>query len=204
EPVGVLRHVNGADRAVDAEPFQALQIGTETGEVMEVEFLIVSPDSERVLGPYLQSLERLGINGTIRTVDVSQYTNRLDEFDFDIVTGLFPQSLSPGNEQRDFWSTEAADVSGSRNIAGIKDAAVDQLIEKIIFAETREDLVTACRALDRVLLWNHYLMPQFFSPDIRSARWNRFSYPETQPDYAFTYEAWWFDAEKAATVQDAS
>ncbi len=176
----------------------------ETGEPMTVEFLTASPDSERVIAPYLRSLERLGVQGTIRTVDVSQYVNRMDEFDFDITTSRFPQSLSPGNEQRDFWGSEAAGRSGSRNTIGIQDEAVDRLIDKIIFADNREDLVAASRALDRVLLWNHYIIPQFFTADIRMARWNRYSFPETRPEYVFSLDAWWFDQAKAATIRDAS
>lgn len=179
-------------------------INTQTGEPFEVEFLNDQPDSERILAPYIQQLGRLGIRGTIRTVDTSQYRNRVDNFDFDVITAMFPQSLSPGNEQRDFWGSDAADAVGSRNVIGIKNPAVDFLIEKIVFAEDRESLVAASRALDRVLLWNHYLVPQFFSPDIRTARWNRFGLPEVSPEYGFTTSTWWWDAEKAASVRRGS
>jgi microcin C transport system substrate-binding protein len=176
----------------------------ETGDRMRVEFLLVQPDMERVVNPYLRNLQRLGIEGTIRVVDVSQYRNRLDNFEFDMVVGSFPQSLSPGNEQRDFWGSEAADTPGSRNLIGIKNPAVDHLIDKIIFAEDREELVAASRALDRVLLWNHYLVPQFYSPDIRTARWNRFGVPEDMPDYGFSTTIWWWDEDKAASVRQGS
>ncbi|MCB1479168.1 MAG: extracellular solute-binding protein [Tepidamorphaceae bacterium] len=173
------------------------------GETMTLEFLTVSPDSERIIAPYIQSLERLGIKGTIRVVDSSQYQARTDGFDFEVITGQFAQSLSPGNEQRDYWSSASADRRGSRNLIGIKDEAVDTLVEAIVFAKDRETLVAACKALDRVLLWNHYVVPQFYSPDIRTARWNRFSRPETMPDYRFTTDTWWWDAEKAGSIKGA-
>ncbi len=172
----------------------------ETGRPLDVEFLIASPETERVIAPYAEQLKRLGVRPAIRLVDVAQYQRRLDTFDFDVVTAVFPQSLSPGNEQRDFWGSDAADREGSRNLAGIKDPAVDALIERIIFAETREDLVAASRALDRVLLWNHYLVPQFHSPTIRTAYWNRFGHPDTMPDYGFTTMTWWYDEEKAGRI----
>ena len=174
------------------------------GETMTLEFLTVSPDSERILGPYIQSLERLGIKSTIRVVDSSQYQARTDGFDFEVVTGNFGQSLSPGNEQRDYWSSASADRRGSRNLIGIKDEAVDALVEAIVFAKDRETLVAACRALDRVLLWNHFVVPQFYSPDIRTARWDRFSRPETLPDYRFTTDNWWWDEKKAGRIKSAN
>ena len=174
------------------------------GEAMTLEFLIVSPDSERIINPYIQSLERLGIKSTIRVVDSSQYQARTDAFDFEVVTGSFSQSLSPGNEQRDYWSSVAADQRGSRNLIGIRDEAVDKLVDTIVFATDRETLVAACRALDRVLLWNHYVVPQFYSPDIRTARWNRFSRPQTLPDYRFTTDTWWWDAGKAGAIKDGA
>ncbi len=173
----------------------------EAGEQMTIEFLIVSPDSERIVNPYIQSLSRLGIESTIRVVDVAQFRNRLDRFDFDVVTSGFRQSLSPGNEQRDYWGTAAANQQGSRNIIGIKNEAVDALIDAIIFAKDREHLVAASRALDRVLLWNHYLVPQFYSPDIRTARWNRFARPDVSPEYQFTTDTWWWDDKAAAAIQ---
>jgi microcin C transport system substrate-binding protein len=173
----------------------------ETGEAMRVEFLLVQPDMERIVNPYLRNLQRLGIQGTIRTVDVSQYRNRTDNFDFDIIVSSFAQSLSPGNEQRDFWGSDSAEIPGSRNLIGIQNPAVDHLIERIIFAPDREALVAASRALDRVLLWNHYLVPQFYSPDIRTARWNRYGLPENMPEYGFSTTIWWWDEEKASTVQ---
>ena len=183
---------------------QDRELKNADGESMTMEFLIVSPDSERVISPYLQSLERLGVKGTIRVVDVSQYRARMDNFDFEVTTDVFGQSLSPGNEQRNYWSSAAADRRGSDNTIGIKNEAVDALVEAIVFAKDRESLIAACRALDRVLLWNHFLVPQFYSPDIRTARWNRFSRPEVLADYRFSTDAWWWDEEKAASVKNAN
>lgn len=176
----------------------------ETGEPFTVEFLTSQPDSERTLSPYIQNLKRLGIQATIRPVDTAQYQNRMDNFDFDVTTDMFLQSLSPGNEQRDFWGSVAADTPGSRNTIGIKNPAIDTLIDEIIYAKDRATLVAASRALDRVLLWNHYLVPQFFSPDTRTARWNRFGMPETEPDYGIATSTWWWDEDKAANVKKGS
>ena len=129
----------------------------------------------------------------IRTVDSVQYQNRLRSFDFDIVTTVWGQSLSPGNEQRDFFGSESADRPGSRNIPGIKNPAVDALIERIIFAKDRAELVASCKALDRVLLWNAYVVPQFADGFQRAARWDRFSRPEPLPKYGVTGfpTLWW-------------
>jgi microcin C transport system substrate-binding protein len=124
----------------------------------------------------------------------------LRQWDFDIITASWPQSLSPGNEQRDFWGSSAADVSGSRNLVGIKNPAVDALIDRVIFAKSREELVAATRALDRVLLWNNYVVPQWTYGKVRSVRWNRFGRPDTMPEYGASAfpTIWWWDAEKAA------
>jgi len=176
----------------------------ETGQPFTVEFLTSQPDSERTLSPYIQNLKKLGIQATIRPVDTAQYQNRMDNFDFDVTTDMFLQSLSPGNEQRDFWGSAAADTPGSRNTIGIKNPAIETLIDEIIYAKDRATLVAATRALDRVLLWNHYLVPQFFSPDTRTARWNRFGMPETKPDYGIATTTWWWDEEKAANVKKGS
>ncbi|MEQ8746568.1 extracellular solute-binding protein [Pyruvatibacter sp.] len=174
----------------------------DTGEKLTVEFLLVSPTFERVVLPYKQSLERLGIDSTIRVVDTSQYQARVDTFDYDIIVNSFAQSLSPGNEQRDFWGSASADREGSRNRIGIKNPAVDALIEKIIFAPDRETLIAASRALDRVLLWNHYVVPQWWSP-LRTARWDRFGLPETLPAHAAAGgfpDIWWYEEGAAATA----
>ena len=153
----------------------------KTGEPMQVEFLLVSPLFQRVVQPFTRNLDRLGIKSSIRIVDSAQYKRRTDDFDFDIVVSGWAQSHSPGNEQRSYWGSAAADEQGSRNLAGIKNPAIDKLIDKVIFAEDRAELVAATRALDRVLLWNHYVVPQWYAPYQRIAYWNRFAYPASAP-----------------------
>jgi microcin C transport system substrate-binding protein len=167
---------------------------------MTVEILVSQPAFERIALFYKPSLERLGMTVSVRTVDDAQYTNRERNWDFDVVVGSWGQSLSPGNEQRDFWSSQAADRQGSRNLVGIKNPAVDALIERVIFAKDREELVAATKALDRVLMWNHYVVPQWTYGKVRTARWNRFGRPEKLPEYGASGfpNIWWWDAEKAA------
>lgn len=172
------------------------------GEAFSIEFLLVSPLFERIVLPYVQQLKRLGIQVKVRTVDDSQYTRRLQTFEFDIVVGSWGQSLSPGNEQRDFWGSASADRNGSRNLVGIKDEAIDQLIDKVIFAKDRTELIAATKALDRTLLWNHYVVPMWHIPYDRIAYWNRFGKPDVQPDHSVGFPSiWWFDEAKAAKVK---
>ena len=133
---------------------------TKNGDVFTIEFLLVQPAFERIVAPYIKNLAKLGIEAKLRTIDPTQYQNRVTNYDYDAVVVSFGQSLSPGNEQRDYWSSAAADRPGGRNYIGIKDEAVDALIEKLIFAKSRAELVSATRALDRVLISNHYVMPQ--------------------------------------------
>jgi len=173
-----------------------------SGKPVSVEFLCGSPGDERGVLFYKPYLERLGVTVSIRTVDSVQYQNRLRSFDFDITTALWGQSLSPGNEQRDWFGSTAADRPGSGNVGGIKYAGVDALIERIIFAKSRAELVAACKAIDRVLLWNFYCVPQFAFGYQRYARWDRFSYPDPLPKYAASGfpSLWWWDAEKAAKI----
>ena len=136
---------------------------------------------------------------SVRTVDTSQYKNRLDAFDFDMVVGNFNQSLSPGNEQRDFWSSAVADKQGSRNLMGIKDPVIDELIELVISAPDRNSLVARARALDRVLLWGHYLIPNWHIPMHRIVRWNKLGRPEIPPRYALGFYTWWVDGQGGET-----
>jgi microcin C transport system substrate-binding protein len=172
------------------------------GEPLEFEFLIFQPSTERIVIPYKKNLEKLGITMHVRTVDASQYVNRLDNYDFDMTTIWWRQSLSPGNEQRDFWSSEAADRTGTRNLAGIKDPVVDALIDKIITAPDRKSLVAACRALDRVLLWGHYVVPNWYSRKYRIAYWNKFARPGIKPKYALGFiDTWWVDPGKENVLQ---
>jgi microcin C transport system substrate-binding protein len=170
------------------------------GETLTVELLGDSPNDERVFLPYKAALDRLGIVTSVRTVDDVQYVNRVRSFDFDIVSGLWGQSLSPGNEQREFWGSQAAQREGSRNLAGIADPAVDTLIDRVIFAKDRTELVAATRALDRVLLAHDYLVPQWTLLRQRTARWDRYSHPENMPRYGASAfpTIWWYDEAKAA------
>jgi microcin C transport system substrate-binding protein len=182
------------------------QVNVRTGEVLSAEILNLTSDplgSERFILFYKPSLARLGIDVSVRSIDDIQYENRLRDFDFDIMIATWPQSLSPGNEQRDLWSSQAADTPGSRNYVGIKNPAVDALIDRVIFAKSRADLVAATRALDRVLLWNRYVVPLFTDDRLRAARWDRFGKPDPLPNYggAAFPAVWWWDAEKAAKIK---
>jgi microcin C transport system substrate-binding protein len=171
------------------------------GQPFRFEILLNGPSFERHTLPFVKNLERLGIQATVRAVDPAQYQNRMDDFDFDMVVASFGQSLSPGNEQREYWGSEAADIPGSRNIIAIKDPVVDHLIDRIIEAPTREDLVTATRALDRVLRWGHYVIPHWHSRIFRVAYWNKFDRPETNPPYGLPLFSWWVDPVKVADVE---
>ena len=173
---------------------------TRTNEAMKVELLSDRPDTERFFLFYKPSLERLGIEVNVRTVDDAQYENRLRQWDFDVITASWPQTLSPGNEQRSFWGSQMADMPGSRNIIGIKNEAVDAMIERVIFAKSRDELVAATKALDRVLLWHYYVVPQWTYGKSRTARWDRFSRPDPLPKYGASAfpTLWWWDADKAA------
>jgi microcin C transport system substrate-binding protein len=175
-------------------------VSSKTGEPYVVEFLAEDPSFERVFLFYKPSLDRLGVTVTVRVVDASQYENRLRSWDFDIITNSWGESLSPGNEQRGYWGSQAADQPGTLNLIGIKNPAVDAMIDQVVFAKNRPDLVAATHALDRVLLWNHYVVPQWFYGKMRSARWDRFSHPDPLPKYGTSAfpTVWWWDAAKAA------
>ena len=176
-------------------------VNGKTGEPFRVDFLLVSPAFERSILFYKPALERLGIEVSSRVVDSSQYINRTRAREFDIIVASWGQSLSPGNEERDFFGSEAADREGSRNYGGIKDAGVDALIDRVIFAKDREELVAASKALDRVLLWNNYVVPGWTIDYARTARWDRFARPEKLPTYSYGFpDIWWYDKERAAKV----
>jgi microcin C transport system substrate-binding protein len=172
-----------------------------TGNPVTVEILVQDPSAERIALFYKPSLERIGVTTSIRIVDDAQYQNRLRSFDYDIIIDTWGESLSPGNEQREYWGSQTADQAGSRNAIGIKNPAVDALIDRVIFAKDRSELEAATRALDRVLLWNFYVVPQFTYGFSRYARWDRFSHAEL-PKYARSGlpALWWFDADKAARI----
>jgi microcin C transport system substrate-binding protein len=175
-------------------------VNVKTGEPYAVEFLAQGPSFQRVFLFYKPSLDRLGIATTVRTVDEVQYQNRLRSWDFDIVTARWPETLTPGNELHGYWGSRAADEPGSPNRIGIKNPTVDAMIDKIVFAENRADLDAATRALDRILLWNHYVVPQWYYNKVRTARWDRFGHPDLMPKYggAAFPTVWWWDVQKAA------
>ena len=166
------------------------------GDPFEFEILLVSPAFERIVLPFIDNLEKLGINASLRTIDSSQYQKRIETFDFDMVVFTFSQSLSPGNEQRNFWGSDAADTNGSRNVIGVKDDVVDNLIEKLINAKDREDLITITRALDRVLLWNYYVIPQWHISAYRVLYWDMFDQPKKKPKYSLGFDTWWVNQNK--------
>ena len=176
-------------------------VKADSGERFGFEILLYNPQFERICQGFVQNLKRLGVRARIRTVDVSQYQNRLNDFDFDLMVGGHGESLSPGNEQREFWGSAAADTPGSRNYIGIKDPAVDALIDLIISAKTRESLIARTRALDRVLLWGFYVIPQYHIRAWRVAYWNKFGHPPKPPRYDLGLDGWWIDAAKAAALK---
>jgi microcin C transport system substrate-binding protein len=170
----------------------------KTGEPLTIDILLSSPAMERVTLFYKPTLDRLGIGVTMRVVDSSQYINRVRSRDYDIIVGGWAQSLSPGNEQRDYFGSAAADREGSRNYAGIKNPAVDALIERVIYAKDRDELVAATKALDRVLMWNEYVVPMWTIDYSRTARWDRFGRPEKLPRYSYGFPSiWWYDKARA-------
>lgn len=173
----------------------------QQGQKFEFEILLVNPSFERVTLPFAQNLTKLGIKANIRTVDAAQYQKRLEGFDFDMTVIVIGQSLNPGNEQRDYWSSINAHRPGSRNYAGINNQTIDDLVEKIIAAPNRKNLITYTHALDRVLLWNHYVIPHWHIRSFRIAYWNKFNRPEITPKYALGFlDNWWVDPEKSAAL----
>lgn len=206
--------VNGTPEAVRANLREAVRLlkeagyelrngqmtNVKSGEPLTVEFLEFQSVFERVILPFAAQLKLIGINSSLRVIDQAQYQNRLRSFDFDITTGSWPESLSPGNEQREYWGSAAADKPGSRNIAGIKDAGIDALIEKVIFAPDRPGVIAATQALDRVLLAHNFVVPQWASSVSRTLRWNRFARPAVLPRYGGSGfpTTWWYDEALAA------
>ena len=175
-------------------------IDPRTGKPLVIEFLLASPLFERILSPLISNLKRLGVEGRIRTVDPAQYQNRIRGFDFDMTFTGFGQSESPGNEQRDFWSSAAAGRPGSRNLIGIKSPAIDALIEKIVAATDRKSLVNSTRALDRVLRAGHYLIPGWHIRSDRIAYWDKFGRPARTPGYGVGFMTWWIDPAKESSL----
>ncbi|MNO26306.1 Oligopeptide-binding protein AppA precursor [compost metagenome] len=168
------------DKMVDAQ-----------GKPVSIEFLLAQTEFERILLPFKRNLADLGIELVIRRVDVSQYINRLRSRDFDMVVGGFPQSNSPGNEQREFWQSASADNPGSRNYIGLRDPAIDSLVESLINADSRQSLVAHARALDRVLLWGYYVIPNWHIKTWRVAYWDHIGHPKVAPKYDVGTSTWW-------------
>lgn len=174
-------------------------VNAQTKQPFSFEFLNNDPGLERVLLPYKQALASIGINMSIRTIDPTQYTNRIRSRDFDMVWQAWAETLSPGNEQQEFFGSKSADKEGSANYGGIKNPAIDFLIHEIIYNTGRDDLVSAVHALDRVLLWNNYVVPGWTRSRDNIAIWNRFSHPDPLPEYDFALPTiWWYDQAKAA------
>lgn len=167
-------------------------VSEETGEPFTFEIILNGPTIERVALPFIENLKRIGIDVSLRTVEPSQYINRIRSRDFDMMYAGWGQSLSPGNEQWEYWGSQSADREGSQNFAGIADEGVDALIRQVVFADDRETLVAATRALDRVLLAHHYVIPTYTSRVARIAYWDRFGRPDELPEYAIGFpEIWW-------------
>jgi microcin C transport system substrate-binding protein len=179
---------------------EGVMTNAETGETLAFEILLVQPAFERITLPFAKNLKRIGVEARVRTIDTSQYRRRMDTFDFDMTVGSWGQSRSPGNEQREFWSSAAADREGSRNWIGIRSPVVDALVELLIAAPDREALVTRTRALDRVLQWGHYVIPHWYIGSDRIVYWNKFGRPAITPDQGVQFDTWWLAPQQAATV----
>lgn len=162
-----------------------------SGKQMKFEILLVQKSFERIVNPYIKNLQRLGIDASVRLVDTTQYINRAQNFDFDMTIGSFAQSQSPGNEQRNFWGSEAADRPGSRNFIGIKNPIIDEIIEGLINVSSRQELIAYCRVLDRILLNNYYVVPQWHIASDRIAYWNTLAHPKKIPSSGVEFSSWW-------------
>jgi microcin C transport system substrate-binding protein len=171
------------------------------GQPFAFEMLLAQPEFERVVLPFAQNLSRAGIKMNVRLVDPAQYENRMRDFDFDMTVGGWGESLSPGNEQRDYWTSAAADEHGSQNYAGVKSKAVDAIVDRVIHARDRASLIAGTHALDRVLLNGDYVIPNWHLTYFRVAHWDKFGEPKTPPPYALDLDAWWIDTARAGTVE---
>ena len=178
-------------------------VNAKTGQPFEFEILLDNPQFERIALPFADNLKRMGITARVRTVDTAQYERRMETFDYDMTIVLFPKSLSPGNEQREYWGSQAADEQGSRNVLGIKNKAVDELVQELIQSPDRPSLVAHTRALDRVLQYGYYLIPQYHLSAFRIAYWDKFRRPAVSPKYAVGLDTWWVDpgAEKSVEAK---
>jgi microcin C transport system substrate-binding protein len=175
-------------------------VNDKTGQPFQFEILLNAPAYERIALPFAQNLKRMGITAQVRVVDSAQYEQRMENFDFDMAVVVFGQSLSPGNEQRDYFGSHAADQPGSQNVLGIKNPVIDQLIEELIAAPDRASLITHTRALDRVLQWGYYVIPQFHLPAFWVAYWNKFRHPQVSPKYGLGINTWWVDPQAEQAI----
>ncbi|MGK9052158.1 extracellular solute-binding protein [Neorhizobium petrolearium] len=166
-------------------------VNTTTGQPMSFEILLNSPSLERSVNPFVASLKKIGVDARIRTVDASQYINRIRSFDYDMIWAVWGQTMNPGNEQMEYWGSASVNRQGSRNYAGIADPAVDALIQKIVFAPSREEQIAAIKAMDRVLLANHYVVPLFYSGEAKVAYWNTIGHPDRLPEYGISFPDIW-------------
>jgi len=176
-------------------------VNDKTGQPFEFEILIDDPQMERIILPFTKNLERMGVTAKLRSVDVAQYEKRLETFDYDMIVAVFGQSLSPGNEQREYWGSAAADEPGSRNVLGIKDPVIDQLIEELIVSPDRASLVAHTRALDRVLQHGYYVIPNFHLAAYWVAYWDKFRRPQTAPKYGVGIDSWWVDPKAEQAIE---
>jgi microcin C transport system substrate-binding protein len=176
-------------------------VNDETGQPFEFEILLVQPEFERIVLPFKKNLERMGINARVRTIDPAQYQKRMETFDYDMTVVGFGESLSPGNEQREFWGSQAADEQGSNNLLGIKNPVIDELIEELIRAPDRPSLVAHTRALDRVLQYGYYVIPNYHLAAFRVAYWDKFRRPAISPKYAVGLDTWWVDPGAEQSVE---
>ncbi len=175
-------------------------INEATGQPMEFEILLVSPAFERIALPFVKNLERLGVKARVRTVDSAQYLKRLETFNFDMLTFAWDQSLSPGNEQLGYWGSAAARQNGSRNLAGVDDPVIDELISGLIAAPDRDSLITRTRALDRVLQWGFYVIPHWYLNYDRLVFWNKFERPRVTPTGGAQFDTWWINEDAARST----
>lgn len=198
---GIRKNLLEAKRLLDEAGWEVkngVRTDPKSGKPLAFEILIDEPTFERVTLPFIENLKRLGVQANLRTVDSTQYENRVRDFDFDMIVSTWPQSLSPGNEQRDFFGADSAGRPGSRNYAGVRDPAVDALIDAIVRAGSKEDLQAAVSALDRVLLWSHYVVPQWYNGTFRVAYWTRLKRPAITPPYALNFDGWWVEGNSLA------
>jgi microcin C transport system substrate-binding protein len=176
-------------------------VNDKTGEPFTFEILLNDPQMERIVLPFAKNLERMGITARVRTVDVAQYEKRMETFDFDMAVVVFGQSLSPGNEQREYWGSQAADEPGSRNLLGIKSPIVDELVEELIKSPDRKSLIAHTGALDRVLQYGYYVIPNFHLSAFWVAYWDKFRRPEISPKYGIGLDTWWVDPKAEQTIE---